>query len=198
VDERDTEDIIGMIHDARLLISGVVLSGGEPTFQPEALKEIARGARSAGLLVGVQTNGIFPLVIADLIRERLVDRVALDVKAGWSRYESLVQADVAENVKKSLEICKTAAASGALPECEVVVTLFRGYEHEAASISEEAGDLVLVLQQGVVHGTEPLSVGEIRAVADGLDRPVRIRTRDSGEEWYEGHRCRRSTSERKR
>lgn len=198
LDERDTEEIIGMVRDARLLISGVVFSGGEPTFQPEALKEVARAARSSGLVVGVQTNGIFPEVLAGLVREGLVDRIALDIKAVWGRYESLVQVDVAEKVKESLEICKTAAASGSLPECEVVVTLFRGYEHEAASISAETGDLVLVLQQGVVPGTEPLTVEELRVVADGLDKPVRIRTRDSGEEWYEGHRCRRSSSERKR
>jgi pyruvate formate lyase activating enzyme len=189
LDERNSDDILVMIRDARLLISGVVFSGGEPTFQHEALFELARGSRELGLVIGIQTNGIFPGVISDLIGKRCVDRVALDVKASWGRYESLVKSDCAGQVRQSLAVCKEAVRAGTLPECEVVVTLFRGYEDEVMHIASETGDLVLVLQQGIVTGTQPLSVEELKNVADKLDKPVKIRTRDGGEEWYEGNRC---------
>lgn len=195
-DERDTEEITAMIRDARLLISGIVFSGGEPTLQRDALFELAAFGRSLGLFTGLQTNGMYPGVITDLIGKGLIDRVALDIKAGWDRYESLVGEDCADQVRQSLAVVTRAVHEGTLSECEVVVTLFRGYEGEVVQIARDSGDLVLVLQQGVMPGTRPLSREELKHLAGNLEKTVKIRTRDSGEEWYEGHRCRRTPCER--
>jgi anaerobic ribonucleoside-triphosphate reductase activating protein len=82
-DFRDTEEIAGMIHDARLLISAVVFSGGEPTMQRDALVALAAKVKEMGLFVGVQTNGVFPGTLEMLISRGLVDRISLDIKARW-------------------------------------------------------------------------------------------------------------------
>jgi pyruvate formate lyase activating enzyme len=195
-DLRPVEEVIRMIRSSQLLISGVVFSGGEPTLQGDALVALAGAVKKIGLLVGVQTNGVYPDVLDTLIRNSLVDRVALDIKARWERYDNLMKVPCVGKVQRSLAICRDAWKSGALPEFEVVTTLFRGYEDEVSYISRECGDAELVIQQGVQGNIPPLSCAELKKIADSLNRPVRIRTREGGEISYEGSRDRWIASKR--
>jgi pyruvate formate lyase activating enzyme len=195
-DERDLDEIITMIRGSLLAISGVVFSGGEPTMQKDALIALAREAKGMGLAVGVQTNGVYPETINALIREHLVDRVALDIKARWARYNNLLKGNYVKNVQKSLALCREAHESNQLPEFEVVITLFRGYDDEVSIIAGEVGGTDLVLQQGVTEKVSPLSEDEMKKIADTLVRGVRIRTREGGEIVYEGDRSRRASRKR--
>jgi pyruvate formate lyase activating enzyme len=188
--------VVALIRSSRMLVSGVVFSGGEPTMQPEPLKALASASREMGLLVGLQTNGVFPKVLSGLIAERLVDRVALDIKGRWERYDNLLKERYSGPVKESLALCSDAKLAGALPEFEVVVTLFRGYEDEVPYIAKVAGGVDLVLQQGMEGGVKPLSGDELRKVADRVGRVVKIRTREEGEVVYAGDRGRRVSGER--
>jgi pyruvate formate lyase activating enzyme len=180
-DFRDTGEVQELIRSSKLLVSGVVFSGGEPTMQPEPLAALAAASREMGFAVGLQTNGIFPKVLRRLVEGRLVDRIALDVKARWERYDSLLKEKYTHAVQESLAFCQEAVKTGALAECEVVVTLFRGYEDEVPYIARAAGPLDLVLQQGVEGMVPPLSAAELRKVGDRLKRPVKVRTREEGE-----------------
>ncbi|RPI39588.1 MAG: anaerobic ribonucleoside-triphosphate reductase activating protein [Methanoregulaceae archaeon] len=195
-DERDLDEIITMIRGSLLAISGVVFSGGEPTMQKDALIALAREAKGMGLAVGVQTNGVYPETLDALIREHLVDRVALDIKARWARYNNLLKGNYVKNVQQSLALCREAHESNQLPEFEVVITLFRGYDDEVSIIAGEVGGTDLVLQQGVTEQVSPLSEDEMKKIADTLVRGVRIRTREGGEIVYEGDRSRRASRKR--
>ena len=184
-------DIMDEISSASLLISAVLFSGGEATMQPEALCALATGAKKLGLATGLHTNGLYPTVLETLIAGRLIDHIALDIKAEWRLYMQRLGLCCVEEVKHSLALCKAAHECGELPEFEVVFTLFRGYEGEVGQIASEVGDSDLVLQQGVKHTIPPLTTTELTAIADTLHRPVRIRTREDGEIIYEGFRNRR-------
>ncbi len=197
-DERNIEEIIGLIKSSLLAISGVVFSGGEPTMQKDALIELARTVKGMGLAVGIQTNGVFPDTLDTLIREHLVDKVALDIKARWARYNNLLKGNYVQNVQKSLALCREAIESGHLSEFEVVITLFRGYEDEVAIIAAEVGRADLVLQQGVTEKVKPFSEEEMKKIADTLSRSVRIRTREGGEIVYESDRSRRASRKRQK
>jgi pyruvate formate lyase activating enzyme len=190
-DFRPIGEVAGMVRSSMLLISGVVFSGGEPTMQGDALVALARESKKMGLLVGVQTNGVFPDTLERMISEGLVDKVALDIKARWQRYNNLLKVPCVDKVQRSLAVCMRGLSSGALPEFEVVVTLFRGYEDEVSHIAEEIGQVPLVLQQGIQGNILPLSCEEMKKIADSLMRPVRIRTREGGEIAYESNRGRR-------
>jgi len=195
-DYRELDEVVAMIRSSRMLVSGVVFSGGEPTMQPEPLKALARASREMGLLTGLQTNGVFPKVLSGLIAGRLVDRVALDIKARWERYDNLLKERYSSPIKESLALCREAKIAGDLPEFEVVVTLFRGYEDEVRYIARVADGMDLVLQQGMEGGVKPLSADELRKVADQVGRVVKIRTREEGEVVYAGDRGRRVSGER--
>jgi pyruvate formate lyase activating enzyme len=197
-DERDLDEIIGMIRGSLLAISGVVFSGGEPAMQKDAILALARSCKGMGLAVGIQTNGVFPDTLDALIKERLIDRVALDIKARWARYNNLLKGNYVKDVQKSLALCREAHETGLLPEFEVVITLFRGYDDEVAIIAREVGKTDLVLQQGVTEKVSPFSEDEMKKIADTLARSVRIRTREGGEIVYEGDRSRRASRKRQK
>jgi pyruvate formate lyase activating enzyme len=195
---RDIDEIIAMMKGSVLAVSGVVFSGGEPTMQKEALIALVQAAKKMGLAVGVHTNGVYPQTLQALIDAGLVDHVALDIKARWARYNNLLRGNYVEDVQKSLALCRDAHNKGHLPEFEAVITLFRGYDDEVANIAQEAGEVDLILQQGVTGKILPLSEAELKKIAGGLERPVKIRTREGGEIVYEGDRSRRASSKRKR
>lgn len=195
-DYRPIDEVLDLIRSSRIAVSGVVFSGGEPTLQGEVLSELARRSKEEGFFVGIHTNGVYPDVLRTLINERSIHRVALDIKARWNRYDNLLRRKYAASVKETLNICRTAYNSGELPEFQVVVTLFRGYEDEVKYISRDTGGLEFVLQQGVYGQIAPLSSHELEMLADNLGRPVIIRTREDGEYHYEGTRIGRAPGER--
>jgi pyruvate formate lyase activating enzyme len=155
-DPRDTNEILDAIRDARMLVSGVIFSGGEPTMQAEPLVALAGAVKEMGLAVGVQTNGYFPDTLALLIDGGLVDRIALDYKTRWEGFSKRWEGyagkcahDYTTQAARSLKICDGASQSGRLPDFEVVLTIFGGNEKEVLEIASHLPRGTLVLQQGV-------------------------------------------------
>jgi pyruvate formate lyase activating enzyme len=205
-----------MITTSLPYISGIVFSGGEPTLQKDVLIELARRAKGMGLVVGIQTNGLFPETLDALISEKLVDRIALDYKTQWEgfsdvpvRFGNVQKENYQKNIKKSITICSNAFRENHLTEFEVVVTVFYENAEYIRKISEDIGSVPLVLQQGIhkpglanripseiTQGEyickkrnlqekhQPLTLSEMKTIADGLGRVVRIRTREIGEIVY--------------
>lgn len=71
------------------LLDGVVICGGEPTIQSD-LPEFARKIKDLGFLVKLDTNGTNPDMIETLIREDLVDYIAMDIKDAPERYNRML------------------------------------------------------------------------------------------------------------
>ena len=73
------EEVLRYLSRRRVLLRGVVISGGEPTLQGD-LADYLRSIRSLGLAIKLDTNGTRPGVLLKLIAQSLLDYVALDVK----------------------------------------------------------------------------------------------------------------------
>jgi pyruvate formate lyase activating enzyme len=69
-------------------LSGLVVSGGEPTLQADLPRFLHR-VKALGYAVKLDTNGSRPEVLRQLLCERLLDFVAMDVKAPWEHYARL-------------------------------------------------------------------------------------------------------------
>ncbi len=69
-------------------LTGVVVSGGEPTLQRDLLPFLQR-VRAYGYAVKLDTNGYRPRVLASLLAEGVVDYVAMDIKAPPAKYARL-------------------------------------------------------------------------------------------------------------
>lgn len=84
-----TEDeVLAFLAGRRGKLEGVVVSGGEPTIQPD-LPDFLRQVRALGYQIKLDTNGSRPEVIAALLEEGLVDYIAMDLKAPLESYHRL-------------------------------------------------------------------------------------------------------------
>ncbi|HOJ67928.1 MAG TPA: anaerobic ribonucleoside-triphosphate reductase activating protein [Candidatus Hydrogenedentes bacterium] len=81
-------EILDRLRVRRAAVEGVVISGGEPTIQPD-LPRFAQMVKRMGYRVKLDTNGSYPDVLEVLLREGLVDCVAMDIKAAPDRYAAL-------------------------------------------------------------------------------------------------------------
>jgi pyruvate formate lyase activating enzyme len=102
-------DVFAFLHERRKRLDGLVISGGEPTVQPD-LATFIRRARQLDLIIKLDTNGSRPRVLRSLLDEGLLDYVAMDVKAPLEHYARLAGTSVArEALAASMQMI---AASG--------------------------------------------------------------------------------------
>ena len=78
-------DLVSALERRRKLLEGAVITGGEPTLHPQ-LPELLRTLRTTGLAIKLDTNGMRPEALAGVLRDGLVDDVAVDVKVAPERY----------------------------------------------------------------------------------------------------------------
>ncbi|MBN1873432.1 MAG: anaerobic ribonucleoside-triphosphate reductase activating protein [Anaerolineae bacterium] len=69
-------------------VTGVVVTGGEPTLQPD-LCDFLRRVRDLGYATKLDTNGYCPETLASLLDAGVLDYVAIDVKAPPEKYARL-------------------------------------------------------------------------------------------------------------
>ena len=81
----DEEEFFSFLNKRKGILEGVAITGGEPTLQRELPLFIKR-IKDLGFLVKLDTNGTNPEMLEALIKEGLVDRVAMDVKNAPSLY----------------------------------------------------------------------------------------------------------------
>lgn len=84
-----TEAFFRFLSARKGLLDGVCISGGEPTLHA-GLPALAREIKAMGFAVKLDTNGCHPDMLKQLVREGLVDYVAMDIKNGPSFYGSTI------------------------------------------------------------------------------------------------------------
>lgn len=82
------DEVFDFLSRRRRLLTGVVITGGEPCLQPD-LAEFCRKVKALGFGVKLDTNGSRPQVIEALLAENLVDFIAMDIKAPLDRLREL-------------------------------------------------------------------------------------------------------------
>ena len=87
----NVEAALNHIRKRRLVLGGVVLSGGEPCLYEE-LPALVEEIKKTGLPVKLDTNGTFPAMLENLFRreESRPDYIALDLKIAPARYAELI------------------------------------------------------------------------------------------------------------
>jgi len=85
-------------------LDGVVITGGEPTLH-KGLENFIKKIKSLGFLVKLDTNGTNPKLLEDLIRLKLIDYVAMDIKAPLNKYNQITSVNVnVLEIKRSIDI----------------------------------------------------------------------------------------------
>lgn len=102
--QKTFEEVKNDIDHAADFIDAVVISGGEPLMQLDALIELFTYIKSIGLKTKLDTSGIYPEKIEKLLELELLDFVSLDVKAPFEKYKKVTGAKVGSQVKKSMKL----------------------------------------------------------------------------------------------
>lgn len=128
-----TAKIFAYLRKREGLLEGVVVTGGEPTLQPD-LAAFLREVKSLGYAVKLDSNGSRPEVLRKLLTEKLLDYLALDVKTSLDGAYGEVAGrggeDVLMAVEESLALLLCGAAGGELrttvvPRLHTLPTLLR-------------------------------------------------------------------------
>ncbi len=85
----DDTELLSFLNGRKGLLDGVAFTGGEPLLRPD-IADLFRKVKALGYAVKLDTNGTHPDVLLSLIREGLVDYVAMDVKNARERYAETV------------------------------------------------------------------------------------------------------------
>jgi pyruvate formate lyase activating enzyme len=89
------------------VLEGVCITGGEPALQPDLLDFIRR-MKELGFSVKLDTNGSNPDILENLIKEKLIDYIAMDIKAPLAQFSIFNFQFSKETIKKSIDIIKNS------------------------------------------------------------------------------------------
>ena len=81
----DIEEIFAYLEKRSGILDGVAITGGEPLMNrdiPDLLKRI----KDLGYAVKLDTNGSYPELLKQLVEQKLVDYVAMDIKNSKEKY----------------------------------------------------------------------------------------------------------------
>ena len=105
-------ELMTFLVQRRSLLDGVVISGGEPSLQPD-LAPFIKLIRPLGYKIKLDSNGTRPLVLESLLSQGLLDFMAMDVKAppqDPALYAKIsgVEVDTA-NIRQSIDLIRNHA-----------------------------------------------------------------------------------------
>jgi pyruvate formate lyase activating enzyme len=97
------EKALTFLHSRKNLLDAVVFSGGECLLHKNSIHLITE-VKKMGFLVKIDTNGSRPEVLQELLKNQLIDYVALDFKAMPVHFEKITQSNLFLPFEKSLRL----------------------------------------------------------------------------------------------
>ena len=89
-------------------LDGVVITGGEPTLQ-SGLYDFIKEIKQMNFEVKLDTNGTNPQIIEQLIKDNLLDYIAMDIKAPLEKYDLITCVNTnKDDILKTIELIKNS------------------------------------------------------------------------------------------
>lgn len=102
--------IVAKLEEHKKMVDAVVITGGEPTLQAD-LPAFLKRLKAAGYKVKLDTNGVTPNMVKDIIDAKLVDYLAMDLKQTWAKYDEVVRVNspgLIARVKETFELIQNS------------------------------------------------------------------------------------------
>jgi len=102
------QEFFDFLRTRKGLLDGVVICGGEPTINKE-LPVFIEKIKKLGFSVKLDTNGSNPKMLKDLVDTKLIDYVAMDIKASQTNpaYKNLMTEGITmDNIRESVDFLK--------------------------------------------------------------------------------------------
>ena len=171
-DSISEDEFFSFLKKRQGILDGVCISGGEPTLQKD-LYDFIKKVKALGYSVKLDTNGTNPNLLKTLLKENLLDYVAMDIKNSPKKYNLTCGCEVDISVvKESVSLLK-----GSNINYEFRTTTVREY-HSAEDFNAIAqwlrGDSKYFLQHFEDSGNligdnlSPFSKEEMLSFADAI------------------------------
>ncbi|MFA4930821.1 MAG: anaerobic ribonucleoside-triphosphate reductase activating protein [Patescibacteria group bacterium] len=99
-----TREVFDFLANRRQKLNGLVITGGEPTLQPDLL-DFIKQVKSLGYDIKLDTNGSHSSMLKEIIDQQLVDYIAMDIKAPLDKYAKIVGKKInTAEIKKSIDL----------------------------------------------------------------------------------------------
>lgn len=82
------KEVLDYLKKRRGLVDGICISGGEPTIH-SGLTEFAKKCKKIGVKVKLDTNGVNPKRVREMLEARVLDYIAMDIKLPLKNYEDV-------------------------------------------------------------------------------------------------------------
>jgi len=100
------KEFFNFLEQRKVLLEGCVLCGGEPTINKD-LPEFSRKIKELGYYVKLDTNGSNHKMLKELIDNKLIDYVAMDVKLPREKYEKILGREAKlKSIERSISLLK--------------------------------------------------------------------------------------------
>ncbi len=100
-------DVLRSVSERKGLVDGVVVTGGEPLINGEALLGLLRSLRDLGLSLKLDTNGYETDMLRTALGAGVVDYVAMDVKTSLERYGAAAGRDVdTDRIREAIDVVR--------------------------------------------------------------------------------------------
>ena len=130
-------DVLAFLNKRAGLLEGVVFSGGEATGHPD-LPAVMQEAKQLGYAVKLDTNGMKPDVVEDLINRGLLDYIALDYKAPQAKFLDITGVRGADKFKTFSKTLDMLCAQDIIQfEVRTTVHTAQMDEHDVISIMND-------------------------------------------------------------
>ncbi|HTX86944.1 MAG TPA: anaerobic ribonucleoside-triphosphate reductase activating protein [Candidatus Nanoarchaeia archaeon] len=106
------DDLFLFLKNRSNKLDAVVITGGEPTLQPD-LPEFIRRLRALGYKIKLDTNGTNPEMLKELLADKLIDYLAMDIKAAPADYSRATGTKFDfEKIRQSVKIIMQSLPAG--------------------------------------------------------------------------------------
>ena len=171
-DNISEDEFFAFLKKRQGILEGVCISGGEPTLQKD-LYDFIKKVRALGYAIKLDTNGSNPRLLETLLKENLIDYVAMDIKNSPEKYSLTCGCEVdISAIRESVSLLKESNI-----DYEFRTTTVREYhtEEDFQSIADWLrGDSRYFLQHFEDSGNlignnlSPFSKDEMTAFADAI------------------------------
>lgn len=105
------EEILSFLKERASFLDGVCVTGGEP-FRHQGLLGFLQKVKNLGYQVKVDTNGFYPQALKEAVASKVVDYLAMDIKASPNKYDVVVRTIGAfTRIEESAKIVKESSIS---------------------------------------------------------------------------------------
>lgn len=102
------KELFDFLKQRKGMVDACVLCGGEPTINPDIGRFIKK-IKDLGYSIKIDTNGYCPDKLKELIDAKLIDYIAIDVKACFRDYSKATGINIdIDKIKQSIELIKNS------------------------------------------------------------------------------------------